>query len=195
MNARSPVTRAAAHIVAGLRTGILGLARWAHDVYRTAGGSGFVLNLGILVIAGSSCALVWWAVFDPVVPLRSEEVTMIEPADRIIDRDQSDDFVVSRMMCMSRSASATVERQFVDGVVYSAPTSVPLQFHAGCHERRRAQDVPSTLPPGRYIYRVRLTFCNQIRCEAVALRDIPIIIKGRFPVDPTGPAGAMREPI
>jgi hypothetical protein len=195
MNARSPLVRGLARLGAGALNIARGTLGWAGQGYRTAGGSNFVLNLGIIVIAGSSGLLVWWAVFDPVAPLRSEEVILIEPADRIIDRDQNDEFNVSRRVCMSRAATATVERQYIDGVVYAAPVSAPLQFHAGCHERRRAQDVPSTLPPGRYIYRVRLTFCNQIRCETVALHDIPIIIRGRFPIDPTGPAPPMRDPI
>lgn len=187
--------RKVARTGAAVGRGAVGVWRWLWESYRSIGGSAFVMNVGIVIIATSCGLFVWWAAFDPVSPVISEEVVRIEPDTRVIDRDVNDDLNVVRRLCLSRSARATVRRSYVDGVIYQTPESAPVQFYKGCNERLRSLDVPSTLPPGRYVYRASLTFCNRVRCEEVWLHDIPIIIRGRFPVDPSGVPAPMREPL
>ena len=174
------------------------LRRISHHVmrgYRAIGGSTAIINLCVAIIAGCCLLFGWWAFLDPVVSLETERVVRVEPDDRIIDRGRRDHFMVTRHFCMSKPALAYVRREFVDGVIYQTPDGPPDQFRKGCQEQPRLVDVPDTLPPGEYTYRVILTFCNRLRCEEIRLHDIPLMIRGGWPPPASHAPAPMREPL
>lgn len=173
--------------------------RILEGVWTTFGGANFLMNAMAIMVAFCCALLVWWAVFEDVVPLREAEVVLVVPGDRIIDRDQNDDFTITRRVCMSRGAWGTVNRAFVGegnaGLEYKLVSSAPIFLQSGCHERSRTIDIPFSLPPGRYTYRSSIQFCNKLRCEDAGVQDVPVAIRGRWPVEPTGGPGAIRDPM
>lgn len=167
-------------------------------IWTTFGGANFLMNAMAVMVAVCCVILVWWAVFEDVVPMHDSEVVMVVPGDRIIDRDTNDDFTVTRRVCMTRSAWGTVSRLFVGegnaGLEYRMVPTAPLFLQKGCHERSRTIDIPMSLPPGQYVYRSKIEFCNRIRCEEAWVQDVPLSIRGAWPPpQPHGPPGPIKE--
>lgn len=163
--------------------------------YQWLGGSGAVINACVTIIAACCALFAYWAFWERIVALESEQIVRVEPFDRIIDRDVGDELMITRRFCMRDHSLAYVRREFVGGIVYQTPGAPPVQFQRGCHERPRPVEIPSSLPPGDYIYRVVVEFCNRLRCESIWLHDVPIVIKGGFPVEASQPPPPLREPL
>lgn len=174
-----------------MRRWILGFLRSCWTMF---GGANFILNAMALVVGGCGVLLLWWAVLEPVVPVQSADIVRISPADRVVDRDQGIVLTVTRRFCLARPGWGAVTRYWVDGVEYKQPPTPPMFYPSGCYERTEVLPIPSTLPPGKYLYRSSITFCNRMRCEDTWMREIPVVIKGRFPLEPNGPAAPMDAP-
>lgn len=176
---------------------IQGVRSAARTAWLTFGGQNALLNVMAACIITGFGAIAWWA-FEPIVPLQSTDVLSIEPASRVVDRDHDDEFKVRRRICMRWGGWGHVTRSFVgagrDGIEYRLGTVQPLFFPEGCHERERVVEIPPTLPPGQYIYRSVIQFCARRGCVDAAAQDLPIVVRGAWPLQPQGAPAPMREP-
>lgn len=76
---------------------------------------------------------------------------------------QGDMLLYKMKYCKYTDLVPIVERQFIDGIIYSTPTA-SAQLQRGCGEITNSVKVPSTLPAGEYYIRAVVTFkVNPIR--------------------------------
>lgn len=154
-------------------------------------------SMGALIAACLSL-LLWWAVLAPVIPMTSSDVLAMSPPGGVIDRDQTRDFTLTRMVCMNRTGEAKGTRYFIGplpgGVEYKLALQQPTTYVAGCNQHNRTIAVPASLAPGRYIYRASLEFCNPLRCETYWAADIALVIVGAWPSDQSGMLPAWHHP-
>lgn len=92
----------------------------------------------------------YWAFIDVGPAARVEWSRLVTP----MPIRAGDEIAVVRRVCILRpSASGTITRQFVDGLVFNTPVQADeLPTQEGCHERVFPFEIPATLPPGRYRY-------------------------------------------
>lgn len=190
MDGGNRYVRISAWALGGALRLIAWLAAAARTLWATYGGPYFLLNVGALGFSVCTALLLWWWIFDPVVPMTRSRLLAVVPETRVVDRDKHLDFVVIRRICMAHGAWATVTRYFIGtdggGLEFKMASPSRIFFQAGCHDRSRTIVVPQTLPPGRYLYRSSVEFCNKLRCEEAWVTDIPLTVTGGWPpsVDP-----------
>lgn len=197
LDCRNPIVRAcAARLGRCVQIWRIILRPWK-KAWALFGGANFLMNVMASTVVACCVLLIWWAVVEDIVPLSKEVITSVEPADRIIDREHDRRFVISRRICMDRAAWGKPTRMFitegVGGIKHEVADGPLLFLAAGCHERVREVRIPDSLPPGHYIYRSHIEFCNRLRCEAVWLHDLPITLVGPWPIQPTGGSRPMMQ--
>lgn len=105
--------------------------------------------------------LCWWSwPYNPV--------TYTEPV-LVLDKEVKAGTLVQYKVsyCKRSAAPAVVDRQFVDGIIYTVP-SVKPNFPLGCHTKIQTVEVPPNLPPSDYKIRVYVSYqVNPIRTITV----------------------------
>lgn len=137
----------------------------------------------LLAAAGLGGALLVISL-EPINPIQRSKLLDVDPADRVIDRDERQDFFVVREVCSSRAETMEVVRAWTevvpDGQVRPTMGGSVSYFDvsAGCSRVRIKQTVPMSLPPGQYVFEVGLRRCSRFgQCESHRLDVIPVALK------------------
>jgi hypothetical protein len=178
------------------------LVRWVWRAiqrgWQIYGGSNLLLNLMALCVAGCCGLLMWWAVFEPLAPLTEAEILSPARGTVVVNRDETDEFLLTRRVCMRHGAWGRVSRLFVGaggvGLEYRIAAKESVFLPAGCHVRSRMAEVPQTLPPGVYRFRSSVEFCNRLRCEDAWTSDVLVTVTGHWPLTSSMPPEHFREP-
>lgn len=112
----------------------------------------FILSasmLSIFLIIG--LFLFWW-----LWPYKT--ATQVSPYRVITKEVQQGNFLLYEIeYCKYTNVIPTVQRQFIDGIIYTIPQG-NIQIKKGCGKVTNSIQVPEALPPGEYYLSVRVSF-------------------------------------
>lgn len=122
-----------------------------------------VFGYGTLILAFIFLGLMaYWAFY----PYTTEQiVTFANDSHKItknvVQQGEQTSYLVD--YCKYKSPPVTVEKQFVDGIIFRSEDSISA-LSIGCHKQLVPLTIPDTLPPGNYKYRVTAIYrVNPIR--------------------------------
>jgi hypothetical protein len=84
--------------------------------------------------------------------------------------------LVQRKFCLNYDVTLRVHREFQDGVVFGLP-DIMTTMQRGCHDMTVEIDVPHSLPPGAYLYRVTVEYdATPLRRHVVQFPDVHFVL-------------------
>lgn len=114
------------------------------------------ISFGIIVLIW--LVLMFWAFF----PYRT--ATQSQPYivhDKVIKQGELLQYEMN--YCKYTSVVPTVERQFIDGIIFALPPA-NAQLPKGCGKRLNSLEIPHALPPGQYYLQATVSYkVNPIR--------------------------------
>lgn len=125
-----------------------------------------------------------WGVFRAPAILGGTRTNVVTPYGNVSGTDKpvlikvyaGQEFYVWRHHCFSTETPVTISREFVDGVIYYTPSQFRI-YQSGCYNLPLEVQVPPTLVPGYYDYRVDLSMkTNPIISTIVALPIIHLYV-------------------
>ncbi len=161
-----------------------------------------LMNIGLWItfffVTASMLAFGYLFFLDPVAPkievLESRLVDHSGPNTGILDRPGF--FEVQRVVRSSATRRGTLYAYF-ESARADDPLELPsgevvipdrtrfeiahvdVTIQKGIHRRDRYWEVPRLLPPGEYVYRSRVEFCNLLsKCVTVEWPPIPVTLSG-----------------
>lgn len=115
-----------------------------------------MISMGIIV-AVWFLLMFWW-----LYPYKT--TSNIQPYKILNEEVRQGDLLLYKIdYCKYTNVTPTVNRQFIDGIIYSTPEST-AQLKKGCGRFINSVKIPTTLPPGTYYMKATVTFkMNPIR--------------------------------
>lgn len=155
-----------------------------------------VLVVLVLLLAAGAGAL--YLRFDDTIPIRerAEPVLLDHPLHRVscqeVECDKrpipptrqqwsaGDTIYVWRRFCVTRHRDGVVERRFENAAVHRLPDIVSRTSDTpgiGCYEATFHVEIPLSLYPGRYQYRVRVTQdVNILKTITYSLKPVDVVV-------------------
>ena len=132
-------------------------------------------TISLTLMAASLGLLGYWEFIDGVAPpmtinASSMDKTVYHPGDVMH---------VTRDLCWNVAASYTLHRVFIDHLVYALPDYAVTAPQVGCAAAGIAVQIPESLPPGEYTYRVSADFrINPIKSVRFMYPDLVLTVVG-----------------
>lgn len=121
--------------------------------------STLTLFLGITLIFYVSF-LLWW----PVKTIEVKDSPM--PIVGSTKLQSGDMLVYHYDYCKYYEIPQSIEKAFVDGIIYKTDSTYATQLEKGCHEKNVSVPIPETLPTGDYKLRITTVIrINKLRTE------------------------------
>jgi len=127
-----------------------------------------MLAMGTMLVVG------YWLLHPYEIVTFSDDVLPIMNENKSVK--QGDQVVYSAKTCKLIDMDATVDRQIIDGVVYSLPT-VTSNIPVGCRENLVYIEVPKVIPVGKVTIKILYRYkVNPIRSIVITKTTEPFFI-------------------